>query len=42
MKIGKALLVLKSLHTTLEQKGDDYYAEALECLIEEYHKLMGK
>jgi len=36
MKIKKALLVLKSLHTQLEQREDKLYANALETLIDEY------
>jgi len=42
MKIGKALIVLKSLHTILEEKGDKFYAKALGVLIEESNKKFSK
>lgn len=39
MKIKKALLYLKSLHTLLDNSLDKVYAEALEILIESYYTL---
>ena len=39
MKEEKALLVLKSLHTQMEQRQDKMYAQAIDTIVKAYYKM---